>query len=330
MWFLLHSKTYPFGLLLLVSYAHYTKSSHIDTNALQMGGLPSTELKETHWYPDQVWNATNDELSYGIIILNRPIEVHASVLTNLWRKAKIRCTVDQGTDRWLLFLNQHNLDPALYWPDLVTGDFDSVSSNSMGRFLALGSDIVPTPDQSYTDFQKAVMEITKREKIDYLISIVEFNGRLDHCMSNINTLYKSSLPIYLLSAKYMSWVLRANAGLHRIHLNPGFTSGKKTLGLIPVGSPVQQVYSTGLKWNLNNHTLAFGGMVSSSNTYENETTPEVSVKMSQGDLLWIMQLPSHPRTESVTSNPRTESVTSNPDETSNSSVTPHHHLIGRL
>ncbi|KAI5723756.1 hypothetical protein M8J76_010529 [Diaphorina citri] len=269
-----------------------------------MGGLPSTELKETHWYPDQVWNATNDELSYGIIILNRPIEVHASVLTNLWRKAKIRCTVDQGTDRWLLFLNQHNLEPALYRPDLVTGDFDSVSSNSMGRFLALGSDIVPTPDQSYTDFHKAVMEITKREK--------------------------SSLPIYLLSAKYMSWVLRANAGLHRIHLNPGFTSGKKTLGLIPVGSPVQQVYSTGLKWNLNNHTLAFGGMVSSSNTYENETTPEVSVKMSQGDLLWIMQLPSHPRTESVTSNPRTESVTSNPDETSNSSVTPHHHLIGRL
>jgi hypothetical protein len=35
----------------------------------------------------------------------------------------------------------------------------------MGRFLALGSDIVPTPDQSYTDFQKAVMEITKREKV---------------------------------------------------------------------------------------------------------------------------------------------------------------------
>lgn len=260
-----------------------------------MGGTisnSSTAQRETHWFPEDILNASNDHSSYGVIILNRPIQVPSSVLTKLWTNAKIRVTVDKGTDRWLTFLQTHQLDPAQYKPDLVTGDFDSVSQGGIAKFKQMGSLVVPTPDQSATDFQKAVREIRARAEVHYIIAVVESNGRLDHLMSNINTLYKSQLPIYLLSGKYMSWMLRADGGQHRIHLPLQFTHGKKNVGLIPVGHPVHGAYSTGLRWNLNNHTLQFGGLISSSNTYQSHNVGEVTVKIgSGGDLFWIMQLP---------------------------------------
>uniref|UniRef100_A0A8D9AFG4 Thiamin pyrophosphokinase 1 n=1 Tax=Cacopsylla melanoneura TaxID=428564 RepID=A0A8D9AFG4_9HEMI len=281
-----------FSCLLVASYARF-----VHTNDKHMGSLLSTphQKEETHWHPDRILHAVKSpgEDNFGIIILNRPITMNATILTNLWKKAKIRCTVDKGTDRWISYLSENKLNPAHFKPDIVTGDFDSINQDSIAKFETLGSEIVFTPEQTFTDFQKAVNEIGRRVKVDYIIAVAESNGRLDHSLSNINTLYMCKrLPIYMMSEKSMCWVLRASGGNHIIHLNNEFTTGKKVVGLIPVGSPVHNTYTTGLKWNLKNQMLSFGGLLSSSNTYEDEDAQSVSVRMSAGDLLWIMQTPS--------------------------------------
>ncbi|KAL1453348.1 hypothetical protein WDU94_007489 [Cyamophila willieti] len=289
-----HLHSVPISLFSYLFVASYARFVH--TNDKLMGSLLSTPhtKEETHWHPARVLHGVKGpgQDNYGILILNRPIEMNSSVLTNLWKNARIRCTVDKGTDRWLDYLHENQLSPAHFKPDIVTGDFDSISQGSITKFEALGSEIVFTPDQMFTDFQKAVNEIGRRKKVDYIIAVAESSGRLDHSLSNINTLYMCKrLPIYLMGKTYMSWVLRAAGGKHIIHVTEEFTAEKKSLGLIPIGTPVHNTYTTGLKWNLKNQMLSFGGLVSSCNTYEDEDIQAVSVQMSAGDLLWVMQTP---------------------------------------
>ena len=41
-------------------------------------------------------------------------------------------------------------------PDIVTGDFDSISEAVMAHCKSIGVKVIPTPEQDATDFTKAV------------------------------------------------------------------------------------------------------------------------------------------------------------------------------
>uniref|UniRef100_A0A6P7F2S4 Thiamin pyrophosphokinase 1 n=1 Tax=Diabrotica virgifera virgifera TaxID=50390 RepID=A0A6P7F2S4_DIAVI len=127
--------------------------------------------------------------------------------------------------------------------------------------------------------------------LDTIYVLSDTSGRLDQVMANINTLYKvrnimSDIDIFLIAASSVSWLL--DTGSHEITLPQELIKSKSWCALLPVGAP-SIVTTSGLKWNLDEDTLEFGGIVSSSNTYDG--TCPINIKTSS-PLIWSMSIDS--------------------------------------
>ncbi|CAB4054868.1 thiN [Lepeophtheirus salmonis] len=126
------------------------------------------------------------------------------------------------------------------------------------------SSIVHTPDQDFTDFTKCLIEIKKRRQdLKSFFVHVQHSGRLDQIFVNSNSI---------------SWLL--NPGESRIEYIPN--KNKTYVGLIPIGTPIDSISTTGLRWNLDNGRLAFGELVSTSNEVDGNG---VIIIKTSGDLL---------------------------------------------
>ena len=194
---------------------------------------------------------------------------------DLWNKAALKVLVDGGANRWM----DLGLTPNA---DLLTGDFDSIRPEVKAKFDA--SKVIETPDQNNTDFTKSLLEISKLDReLDYVLVFVENSGRLDHIFSLFETLFHAQNieklpPVVLVSSTSLTWLLAP--GKHTIRT----TDHRLSCGLIPLGEACKNVTTTGLKWNLNGDTLAFGHLVSTSNTFDPEIG-RVTVE-TDGHLLW--------------------------------------------
>lgn len=89
-----------------------------------------------------------------------------------------------------------------------------------------------------------------------------------------------SRPVFILSANSLSWLL--SKGHHQIHIPESVK--KLWCSLVPFEST--KVTTTGLRWNLTNHTMSFGGIVSTSNKYD-ASSNIVNIKTDR-PLLWSM------------------------------------------
>ncbi|XP_063360513.1 thiamin pyrophosphokinase 1 [Cydia amplana] len=241
-------------------------------------------------------------VNYAVLVLNTPITQSQTFFTQLWNSAKLRVTVDGGTKKWETFINNcpEEIQKDIKLPDLVTGDFDSISQDDLEKYRKKGCKVAHTPDQNHTDFTKALMELSThcRETntdVDHIIAIAQSSRRIDQIFSNVQTLFLAkanqlispTTRLYLISDDAVSWLLPP--GDHVIVVPEESKKHKRAwCSLVPVGEPCV-VTSTGLKWNLNNQILAFGKLVSSSNTFTGSDT--VTVKCSH-PLLWSMKVPS--------------------------------------
>lgn len=87
--------------------------------------------------------------------------------------------MDGGTLKWLKYLEEQGIkllngEHKQYVPDLITGDMDSCSSIVIEKLRSIGSTIIETPDQSYTDYTKALLQVAqyaKRKSIDVILKI---------------------------------------------------------------------------------------------------------------------------------------------------------------
>lgn len=241
----------------------------------------------TEWKPLSFLGTDSTE-QFSLVILNQPILIKKEVMVHLWNKAAYRITVDGGTDRWLEWLERSGVCGVtnLGLPDLVTGDLDSIHPSTMEMLREKSVCIQPTPDQDETDFTKAIKCIRERYSTSLIVTISEVSGRLDQVLSQLNTLHKVEEHIVLISSCCATWLLRA--GSHEINVaalkNNDILSHDRWIGLLPVGAPAIATTS-GLKWNLDNTEMKFGGLVSSSNTYSND--PVIKVKSDQ-PLIWSM------------------------------------------
>ncbi|WP_372793666.1 thiamine diphosphokinase [Lutibacter sp.] len=153
-------------------------------------------------------------------------------------------------------------------PDLVTGDFDSI------RNIPTTVEVINTPNQEYTDFEKALQILKHRGFYD--IDVYGGSGKEhDHFLGNISTAlqWKIGLNITFFDDFGKYFFIEESIFLTNII--------GKNISLIPL--PIASgVLTEGLLYPLINETLTFGQRIGTRNK---ATKNEVEITVEKGDLL---------------------------------------------
>ncbi|KAL6613871.1 hypothetical protein ACP70R_036141 [Stipagrostis hirtigluma subsp. patula] len=231
--------------------------------------------------------------TYALVVLNQRLPRFAPLL---WAQARLRLCADGGANR--VFDGMPELLPAedpdevraRYKPDVIKGDMDSIRPEVKEYYSNLGANIVDeSHDQDTTDLHKCISYITRNlpgtENSNLCILVVgALGGRFDHEMGNINVLYRfSNIRIVLLSDD-CSIILLPKTHTHEIHIERSVEGPH--CGLIPIGAPSTSTTTTGLRWNLANTSMSYGGLVSTSNIVEED----IVTVTSDSDLIWTISL----------------------------------------
>lgn len=212
----------------------------------------------------------------------------ASLFERVWTCARYRVCADGAANRLYDGLGSDARRRA-FLPHLIKGDLDSIRPEVRAYYSGLGVEVVRDPDDDHHDLDKCLMSLDAvqaawREAGEEAMTVVvlgAFGGRLDHEMANLNMLFRwqSTFGRLLLVSDESTAILLA-PGEHEIRPNPEVEG--PTCGLVPLGGACARVTTTGLRWNLDEQPLAFGGMVSTSNEI---VAPVVTVR-TDGSLLW--------------------------------------------
>ncbi|KAL2902901.1 Thiamine pyrophosphokinase 1 [Bienertia sinuspersici] len=213
-----------------------------------------------------------------------------------------------------------------YKPDVIKGDMDSVRKDVLDFYAKLVSGFITyqsddftenskfwgdcsyagimfvtypygceaineSHDQDTTDLNKCISHLSsltpESEKSKLCILVTgALGGRFDHEAGNINVLYRfPSLRIILLSDDCLIQLL-PRTHHHKIHIQSSVVGPH--CGLLPIGVPAFHTTTSGLKWDLNDKEMMFGGLISTSNLVKGDT---VSVH-SDADLIWTISIKS--------------------------------------
>ncbi|KAL4377933.1 hypothetical protein GQ457_02G002700 [Hibiscus cannabinus] len=232
-------------------------------------------------------------LTYALVVLNHNLPRFTPLL---WKHAQLRLCADGGANRVydeipLLFPQEDaSVVRRRYKPDIIKGDLDSIRPEVHDFYTHLGTRIVDkTHDQDSTDLHKCIACIRDfapvSDKSNLCILVAgALGGRFDHEMGNVNVIcHFSSLRVILLSDDNLIHLL-PRTHRHEIHIQASIEGPH--CGLIPIGTPSKSSTTTGLRWDLNNTEMEFGGLVSTSNMVKGET---VTVQ-SDCNLLWTISL----------------------------------------
>jgi len=251
----------------------------------------------THvWKPLDVLYNSSFFPGNGLLLLNVSLRKNIRHLHRMWNSSPIRFVLDGAANH----LYENLLMPSgeeLSLPHVISGDFDSVRPEILNHFRTLNVSVVHTPDQDETDLTKGLRLVSDRLATSSVSSIVIFGyncGRFDQIIACIDSLFKAEsfmLPaeIFLVHATSASFLLQP--GKHEICVDRRLSN--QPCGLIPIGQPAECVSTTGLKWDMSGSRLAFGDLISTSNTYEFVATDDSHIVTVETDapLLWTMEIP---------------------------------------
>ncbi|GFU06142.1 thiamin pyrophosphokinase 1 [Trichonephila clavipes] len=237
------------------------------------------------WFPEHIFSG---EESLVLLILNQPLQKECEVfLKKIWKSALFRVAVDGGAN----VLKELSGEEITFIPELVCGDFDSATPEVLNFYRSQGVAVIETPDQDETDFTKALRLTEKylkdlKLKASSVIAVARNGDRLDHILGNLNTLYSAidviSVPVLILGHNSLTWLL--SIGHHKIHVSERMVDSH--VGLIPLGSECKAT-TTGLKWNLNNDKMKFGGLISTCNMFDGSKVVTVT---TDSPLVWTMEV----------------------------------------
>ena len=156
-------------------------------------------------------------------------------------------------------------------PDLLIGDFDSISEHMRSQLSKTKQ--MHTPDQDKSDLEKTLEYLFQEGDAKTTITVCGASGkRLDHTMTNICLLCRYPGKVTFESDTEWSMALPSSCTL---------TCEKgQLLSLLPV-SPVKGVVTQGLKWELRGATLD-ADFVSISNRC---LDTRVSISFASGNLV---------------------------------------------
>ncbi|KAL4423196.1 hypothetical protein ABPG77_000329 [Micractinium sp. CCAP 211/92] len=216
----------------------------------------------------------------------------------LWSKATLRLCADGGANR--LYDELPRMLPgrpadavrAQYLPHIIKGDMDSLRPDVADFYRRHGVPIEDlSADQDSTDLQKCI-EFARQQAEEQqlhlqqltLVALGALGGRLDHTLSNLSTLYMHpDMNLVLLGDGNLARLVPAG----RTVIRPDKRVEGPHCGLVPcAGGAVTTI--SGLRWNLHNAPMAFGGLVSTSNIMEAD---EIHVESDVG-LVWTTCLRS--------------------------------------
>ena len=155
--------------------------------------------------------------------------------------------------------------------DFISGDFDSHSGNDENIYH---EKFIYTPDQDFTDFQKA-LEILKNKNIKKVDVFGGSGGEQDHFLGNIHVafLFKDLMEITFYD-EFSSYFFIPND--FKIDNVEG-----KMISLLPFPK-VENLVTYGLNWELKNEDLEITKRIGTRN-FANKNTVKISYK--KGDLL---------------------------------------------
>lgn len=164
---------------------------------------------------------------------------------------------------------------------------DSIQDEVLQYYKNRGTIIKKSPDQDSNDLQKCIQLLKEEGLNDNMVVVEGYGGRFDHSMCNINALFENmNIRITLVTPSSVIFLLPP--GKHIIQRNKKFEKVK--CGIIPIGEPCRQITTNGLKWNLKGQELKFGGLVSTSNEFLNDT----AIVENSNPVLWSTNLIGHP------------------------------------
>ncbi|XP_070535528.1 thiamine pyrophosphokinase 1-like [Ptychodera flava] len=226
----------------------------------------------------------------ALIILNQPVPETKTKLDILWKKSVFQACADGGANQ--LYDNTEGRHDK-FIPKLMSGDEDSWTKDITDFYTSKGCELIPTPSQDETDFTKCLRIVCQKlkstdVKVSSIVVLGAFGGRLDHIFANVNTLYDASemtdVPVYLIGEGNLACLLKS--GKHKLEVNTGLE--EHWCGLIPLGKPCLNVTTTGLQWNLTNHKMNIGGLISTSNRYDPDCKDGNVTVETDEPLLWVM------------------------------------------
>ena len=166
-------------------------------------------------------------------------------------------------------------------PDLVVGDFDSIAPGGLDRLRASGVPVEVAPAaKDESDTELAVRAALGRGA-DALTIVGALGGRPDHLLANVGLLALPELAdrrVELLDARSRVTLIRGPATrelVGRVH---------DLVSLLPFGTGVEGVTTTGLAWSLAGEALPAGPSRGLSNR---RTAPVARVTVRAGLLLAI-------------------------------------------
>ncbi len=164
-------------------------------------------------------------------------------------------------------------------PDVVTGDGDSLTDAEREALRESGAQLIPTPDQDYTDLDKALSWL--REQSATQITVFgATGGRLDHTYSGLSALLKHAqhLPI-----KFIDETARYERVTEHWECQEPNLIGR-TLSLLAF-SRVEGVTTKGVRWPLTKEWLAPGQR---DGTLNEVTEERVQISVDAGELIVML------------------------------------------
>lgn len=165
-------------------------------------------------------------------------------------------------------------------PDILIGDFDSISPDILNFYRTEGIEIIPfPPEKDFTDSELAV-EIAISKGFKNIIILGGIGSRMDHTIANVfmlKKMYEAGCKGIIADDNNRIQLISSHIVLKRL-------SGYKVT-LIALTPEVEGITTSGLYYPLSNFTLVQGSTRGVSNEFVND---EASVSISSGLLLVIM------------------------------------------